>query len=66
MTIRNKIPEKQVLLDHEKLTGKGMCARGNELCKTSNLIAEIDEFKGTWQQAKLLIPARLSALRKIA
>ncbi|MGZ3633335.1 MAG: Fic family protein [Parachlamydiaceae bacterium] len=31
-----------------------------------NLIAEIDEFKGAWQQAGRLTPDRLSALKKVA
>ncbi|MEI8365103.1 MAG: Fic family protein [Parachlamydiaceae bacterium] len=31
-----------------------------------NLISEIDEFKGAWQQARRLTPDRLSALKKIA
>lgn len=31
-----------------------------------NLIAEVDEFKGAWQQAGRLTPDRLSALKKVA
>ncbi len=31
-----------------------------------NLIAEIDEFKGAWQQIHTLTPDRLSALKKVA
>lgn len=31
-----------------------------------NLISEIDEFKGAWQQAGRLTPDRLSALKKVA
>lgn len=31
-----------------------------------NLIAEIDEFKGTWQMLGALMPERLSALRHVA
>ena len=31
-----------------------------------NLIAEIDEFKGTWQVLGALMPERLSALRHVA
>lgn len=31
-----------------------------------NLISEIDEFKGAWQQMGRLLPDRLSALKKIA
>ena len=30
------------------------------------LIAELDEFKGRWQAASELAPARLSALRRVA
>lgn len=30
------------------------------------LIAEIDEFKGTWQALKTLSPERLQQLRKVA
>ncbi|MBA3958092.1 MAG: Fic family protein [Parachlamydiaceae bacterium] len=31
-----------------------------------NLIAEIDEFKGAWQQMRNIAPDRLSALKKVA
>lgn len=31
-----------------------------------NLISELDEFKGTWQNLRILPPDRLSALKKIA
>ncbi len=31
-----------------------------------NLISEIDEFKGAWQQFGRLTPDRLSALKKVA
>lgn len=31
-----------------------------------NLIAEVDEFKGAWQQGSRLTPDRLSALKKVA
>lgn len=31
-----------------------------------NLLTEIDEFKGAWQQARRLTPDRLSALKKVA
>ncbi len=31
-----------------------------------NLIAEVDEFKGAWQQIGRLTPARLSALKRVA
>lgn len=31
-----------------------------------NLISEIDEFKGAWQQMKSIAPDRLSSLKKVA
>src|SRR3546814_4955351 len=31
-----------------------------------NLIAEIDEFKGSWRALRTLAPERLSALRRVA
>jgi hypothetical protein len=31
-----------------------------------NLIAELDEFKGAWQDLGTLAPERLSALRRVA
>ncbi len=40
--------------------------QAKEAARRSDLIAEIDEFKGRWEALTTLSPGRLGALRKVA